>query len=255
MNRVRTLISDRQLTAQVETVWNQLSREFEAAYSSMRVKYMDRPELSFHPYVKLLGFLCLDVTPLLGDIVEIGVWKGKSLALMQRLTRSPTKVIGIDPCEIKGQQDELRYFHQAVFPEAQIVENYSQLSIEKVLEMSRRFKLLHIDGAHSSENVWMDFLMFERFVVPGGYIVFDDYVDPVGSPEVGPTVDKMRRLGIFKDYYEIGQVLGYESSFVLYKPRRPTSLLVRLIARASGGRPNVLMSQRAVQELSRDSRA
>lgn len=95
MNRVGTLISDPQLTAQVETVWNQLSREFEAAYSSMRVKYMDRSELSFHPYVKLLGFLCLDVTPILGDIVEIGVWKGKSLALMQRLTRSPTKVIGI----------------------------------------------------------------------------------------------------------------------------------------------------------------
>lgn len=89
----------------------------------------------------------------------------------------------------------------------------------------------------------MDFLMFERFVVPGGYIVFDDYVDPVGSPEVGPTVDKMRHLGIFKDYYEVGQVLGYESSFVLYKPYRPTSLLVRLIARASRGRPNVLTAR------------
>jgi cephalosporin hydroxylase len=220
MDRIRTLILDQQLTSQVERVWNQLSQDFEAAYTAMNVKYMDRTELSFHPHVKLLGFLCLEVATLPGDIVEIGVWKGKSLALMQRLTQSPTKVIGIDPCELKGQQNELRYFHQTVFPESQIIEGYSQLSIEKVLDISKQFKLLHIDGGHSSENVWMDFLIYERFVIPGGYIVFDDYVDPDYSPAVGRTVDKMRHLGVFKNYYEVGQVLGYESSFVLHKPRK-----------------------------------
>ena len=56
-------------------------------------------------------------------------------------------------------------------------------------------------------------------------MVFDDYVDPEHSPEVGPTIDKMRRLGIFKDYYEIGQLLGYESSFVLCKARQTAGLL------------------------------
>jgi hypothetical protein len=236
MNRVNKITSDPQLIAQVESVWDRLSRDFEAAYSSMSPKYMDRPELSFHPFVKLLGFLCLEVTSLPGDIVEIGVWKGKSLALMQRLTRPPAKVIGIDPCELKGQQNELRYFHQALFPDAQIVEGYSQLSISKVLDISRQFKLLHIDGWHSSENVWMDFLMYERFVVQGGYVVFDDYVDPEYSPEVGPTVDKMRRLGIFKDYCLVGQVVGYESSFVLRKARQTAGLRAWLMAAAQAVR-------------------
>jgi SAM-dependent methyltransferase len=236
MNRICTLISDPKLISKVDGVWCQLSKDFDVAYSSMSTKYMDRQELSFHPYIKLLGFLCLEVAPLLGDIVEIGVWKGKSLALTQRLTRPPTKVIGIDPCELRGQRDELRYFHRTVFPESQIIEGYSHLSIEKVLDISNKFKLLHIDGGHSSENVWMDFLMYERFVVPGGYIVFDDYVDPDCSPEVGRTVDKMRHLGIFKDYYEVGQVLGYESSFVLYKPRQAVmGLVARFIATARGG--------------------
>jgi hypothetical protein len=225
MNMIEKLTSDPYLSSRVESVWDQLSQEFEAAYSSMSTKYMDRSELSFHPFVKLLGFLCLEVTPLPGDIVEIGVWKGKSLALMQRLTEPPAKVIGIDPCELKGQYNELCYFHQAIFPESQIIKGYSQLSIERVLDISKQFKLLHIDGGHSSENVWMDFLMYERFVVQGGYVVFDDYVDPEHSPEVGLTIDKMRRLGIFKNYCEIGQVLGYESSFVLYKARQTAGLL------------------------------
>ena len=45
---------------------------------------MERTELSFHPYVKLLGYLCLEIDRLPGDIVEIGVWKGKSLAFVRR---------------------------------------------------------------------------------------------------------------------------------------------------------------------------
>lgn len=225
MNMIEKLTSDPYLSSRVEVVWDQLSQEFEAAYSSMTTKYMERPELSFHPFVKLLGFVCLEVTSLPGDIVEIGVWKGKSLALMQRLTGPPAKVIGIDPCELEGQYNELSYFHQTIFPESKIIKGYSQLSIESVLDISKQFKLLHIDGGHSSENVWMDFLMYERFVVQGGYVVFDDYVDPEHSPEVGPTIDKMRRLGIFKDYYEIGQLLGYESSFVLCKARQTAGLL------------------------------
>jgi hypothetical protein len=157
MDRIRRLTLDQQLTSHVEDAWNQLSQDFETAYASMNVKYMDRPELSFHPYVKLLGFLCLEV------------------------------------------------------------------------------KLLHIDGGHSSENVWMDFLIYERFVLSGGYIVFDDYVDPDYSPAVGRTVDKMRRLGVFKNYYEVGQVLGYESSFVLHKPRQAGGLVARLVRAALGG--------------------
>jgi len=136
---------------------------------------------------------------------------------MQRLIQSPTKVIGIDPCELDGQRSELAYLHQAIFPECTLIIGYSQLAIEKVLQLSRRFKLLHIDGGHASENVWMDFLMYERFIIPGGYIVFDDYVDSKYCPEVGPTIDRMRDMGMFKNYYDIGSVPNYENSYLLLK--------------------------------------
>jgi hypothetical protein len=72
----------------------------------MPIKYIERTELSFHPYVKLLGYLCLDVQALSGDVVEIDVWKGKSLAFMKRFAGDDTKFIGIDPFELRGQEQE-----------------------------------------------------------------------------------------------------------------------------------------------------
>jgi hypothetical protein len=63
----------------------------------------------------------------------------------------------------------------------------------------------------------MDFLMYERLVVPGGYVVFDDYMDHEYCPEVGPTIDKMREMGIFDQYHDIGSVPSYENSYLLIK--------------------------------------
>lgn len=136
---------------------------------------------------------------------------------MRGLSQPPAKVIGIDPCVLEGQRSEIEYFQQAIFPASFLVAGYSQNVVEKVLQLSKTFKLLHIDGGHASENVWMDFLMYERFVVPGGYIVFDDYTDFEFSPEVGPTVDRMRELGIFNNYDDLGSVPTYENSYVLRK--------------------------------------
>ena len=45
----------------------------------------------------------------------------------------------------------------------------------------------------------------------------DDYVDSKYCPEVGPTVDRMRDMGMFKNYYDIGSVPNYENSYLLLK--------------------------------------
>jgi hypothetical protein len=217
MRGITAILGDAKIASRVDAAWDRLSEDYDKAYASMPVKFMQRTELSFHDHVKLLGYLCTELGALEGDVVEIGVWKGKSLALMHRLVQSPTAVIGIDPCELPGQAQELGYFHETLFPDGYIVRNYSQGAIEQVLELSGAFKLLHIDGGHRSFNVWLDFLVYERFVVPGGCIVFDDYTDATYSPEVGPTVDKMHSLGIFDDYHVVGSVPGFENSYLLVK--------------------------------------
>lgn len=73
MDKIKALLSDPDLTARIDREWNRLSAKYEATYASMPKKLMERQELSFHPFVKLLGFLCVGLEQVAGDIVEIGV--------------------------------------------------------------------------------------------------------------------------------------------------------------------------------------
>ena len=215
------LLNNQYARAHIDQTWSSVSRDFALADQSMNMRHMERRELSFHEFVKLLGFVCLETKRVAGDIVEIGVWKGKSLAFMSRLADPGTKLIGIDPCALQGQSAELDYFHQAVFPNCTLIKRYSEAAVEDVSRITRAIKLLHIDGGHQSENVWADFLLYERFVVPGGYVVFDDYADVAYSPEVGPAVDRLRNGGFFHGFEIIGQPPGFEHSFVLRRHTRP----------------------------------
>lgn len=227
--KVNALLRSPELREKVDREWYRLTKKYSELYEVMPNKHMQRTELSFHEYVKLLGYLEFALRTLEGSIVEIGVWKGKSLALMSRLSGKNHQTIGVDPCEIEGQFEELSYFKDRLFPNSKIVADYSQNAIEKVLDISTKIKLLHIDGNHARENVWMDFLMYERFVVPGGCVVFDDYIDDKYSPDVRPTVDKMLSLGLFSDYHVIGSVPEFENSYLLVKKR---SIRHRMLKRA-----------------------
>jgi len=218
MTQLDALVADPTTSSEVESVWNAVSKEFDRVNKRKFHRYMERREVSFHTHIKLLGYLAHSLRDLPGDIVEIGVWKGKSLTLMQRLAGPSTRVIGIDPLELEGQEQELAIFQKIIFPTATIIKGYSEEAVERVTDVSKTFKLLHIDGGHYTRNVWLDFLIYERFVVPGGFLVFDDYTDATFCPEVGPAIDKLRDSGLFSNFQIIGQVEPYTQSFVLRRP-------------------------------------
>lgn len=220
-DRLLALMENPSIAGRVHAEWDRLSGDYEVAYATMPTKFMARTELSFHHFVKLLGFLALDVESLSGDILEIGVWKGKSLTFLQRLSSVNSKLVGVDPFELAGQVQEVSYFYRILFPRCALIQAYSHNAVAAVVSISQRFKLFHIDGGHLREHVWNDFLLYERFVVPGGYIVFDDYGDVEFSPQVGPAVDEIRNAGLFRDYETIGQLPGYENSYVLRKLEDP----------------------------------
>lgn len=79
-------------------------------YQSIPIdKRMYRENISFHSNVRLLAHAVMRTRSLIRDVVEIGVWKGKSLELMTRFKGAHQKVIGIDPFEIKNQYEEYCY--------------------------------------------------------------------------------------------------------------------------------------------------
>ena len=208
-------VSNISIRDEVDKTWENLTREYESVYKQIPNPTMKRSELSFHEQVKLLGYLCLDLFHRPGDILEIGVWKGKSLSFMGKLSQKGTKIVGVDPCEIDGQKEELSTFINSIMPEATVFVDYSERAVRQVAAISTKYKIIHIDGGHLTHHVWADFLLYSRFLAKGGYLVFDDYADVKSSPEVKIAVDELYRSGMFEDFEVLGPIDGFLNSFVL----------------------------------------
>ena len=89
---------------------------------------MQRRELSFHDHVRLLGYLSALIADLPGDVVEIGVWKGKSLMLINEVCNRERRVIGIDPFALPNQFEEFSHYHELLLPNATVIRSFSELA-------------------------------------------------------------------------------------------------------------------------------
>jgi hypothetical protein len=213
-------LNDQKLNTLVQTTWDNLHEEFLAVQAQIPPQHrMSRPEISFHDHVKLLGSLTVMCEGVHGDILEIGVWKGKSLSLMHRLSENSRKIYGIDPLELPNQAAEQSYYNRAIYPDVKVLRSYSERALSEFETLSKSLAILHIDGGHLSKNVLLDFLLYEDLVSTGGYIIFDDYKDYKYSPEVGPAVDLLRVGGFFNRYEVFGSIPGFDSSYVLRRRR------------------------------------
>jgi hypothetical protein len=203
-------------TQNVDENWEKLSLAYVEQYNLYAGPKMAREELSFHNQVKLIAYLLMFMKDKVeGDNLEIGVWKGKSLALTEMFSNSGI-TIGVDYCAFEGQFEEISYFQKRFFPHSKIINKFSELATAEVFQSTNGLKLLHIDGGHERDNVWADFIIYSQLVIPGGFVVFDDYVDPL-SPSVGPAIDELNELGFFSKYEIIGVLESFPSSFVLRK--------------------------------------
>ncbi|HCH38839.1 cephalosporin hydroxylase [Enterobacteriaceae bacterium CCUG 67584] len=220
LNDLKVFFQDPEIKNTIDTAWNEVGEALAQAQAVLPSDLaMARRELSFHDHVKCLGYLCwlLNHNEIAGDIIEIGVWKGKSTAFMNEICQHKRRIISIDPMELPRQESELRFYHERLFPQVNLVRGYSELSIECVRDLKPKTVLLHIDGGHEARHVLIDFLLYSPTVVPGGFIVFDDYRDHQYSPEVGPAVDLLRAGGFFKEFDVIGSLPGFENSYLLQK--------------------------------------
>jgi hypothetical protein len=218
IQELNSFVGNPELNESIAQVWALIGRHFEQAQATLPAeKAMPRRELSFHDHVRLLGYLCALLEGLPGDVVEIGVWKGKSLVLMNEICNHERRVIGIDPFELPNQFEEFSHYKKTLLPDAHVLRGYSELCAERFYALLPKVALLHIDGGHHGRHVLLDFLLYSPSVVPGGFIVFDDYGDFQYSPEVGPAVDLLRAGGYFKGFHVLGSVHGFENSYLLQR--------------------------------------
>jgi hypothetical protein len=151
-----------------------------------------------------------------GDVVEIGSWWGKSAFVLARLAKcyGIGNLLCVDPWsnEHLVQNDEqgfvdrvpvdadeaLTVFQLNLLPYAHGAVNYLRLSsvdaavkyrgsrvvegtVFGVTHYTGRISVLHIDGNHSYENARADVEVWNELVLPGGWIVIDDYLWPYGD--------------------------------------------------------------------------
>jgi predicted O-methyltransferase YrrM len=158
-------------------------------------------ERNFHEQTHLLYDIANTIDSDKIVYCEIGSYVGSSASLMLE-NKKVDKVVCIDPLNLdkshfqgaKGQEQTLRA-NLSPYENSRyaIFKNYS--SDVSVLEHFRQNNLevdiLFIDGDHSKRAVWKDFLNYKEFVKPGGFIIFDDYLDSKYSPEVKIAVDEI----------------------------------------------------------------
>ncbi len=145
-----------------------------------------------------------------------------------------TELHGVDPLVLPGQVEHT-FANVAAFNrlgrKVTVHQKYSHdPALWRELD-GLSIDLLFIDGDHHTWSVVEDFERGSSRVAPGGFIVFDDYIDPECSPEVGPAVDLIveriqqhRYAGQYDIIGCVPNVLGadpadmsFNSTFVLRK--------------------------------------
>ena len=151
-----------------------------------------------------------------GDVVEIGSWWGKSAFILSQLARSYDigHLLCVDPWsdEHLVQGDEIvdatsatvsaeeafQVFLMNLLPYSQNDINYFRMpsvaaARQYVPHLALHTKpfgqtqyqgqiaLLHIDANHAYDAVNADTQAWAKFVIPGGWIIFDDYKWPYGD--------------------------------------------------------------------------
>jgi cephalosporin hydroxylase len=125
------------------------------------------------------------------NYVEIGCYAGGSACLL--LQRPKTNVTSIDlgnPIDKSVVINNVNKLNKLSNKFVYLKGNsQTEEMVNKLKSVTPNIDILFIDGDHSYKGVINDFNLYHNLVNPGGYIVFDDYLDFKHSPNVKPAVD------------------------------------------------------------------
>lgn len=163
---------------------------------------------SFHNHYHILYDICNDVG---NDLVyvEIGTYAGGSASLVST-NKNVKKIISIDigkPMPKKIPIENVNKFkHENCHYKYIEGDSKNETTIETLRNSVDVIDILFIDGDHSWDGVLKDFQNYSGLVKSGGYIVFDDYMDEIHSPQVYHAVNHIVNELINDDYIVIGSL-------------------------------------------------
>jgi predicted O-methyltransferase YrrM len=171
---------------------------------------------TFHHHYHII----YDLRTLLGNekkvYTEIGTFYGGSTCLMLQHPYE-TQIICIDPLHVRSDlRDNLtKNIDKFNIHKRQVIV-YDKFSTDNNLfnslnQNNFRTDILFIDGDHSFQGVLNDFFKYHLFVNPDGYIIFDDYLDAVYSPDVRKAVDYI--CDFIKKYNLNYEIIGCINNF------------------------------------------
>jgi predicted O-methyltransferase YrrM len=150
------------------------------------------------------------------SVLEIGSWEGRSaLFFLNYLPRC--KIVCVDTFKgswenhawsLKQRITQLwpieRRFDANLAPFAGRVEKCKEpslLALGRFGLAQRRFDLVYIDGSHLAVDVYRDGVLAWPLVAPGGIVIFDDYIWPVGPEPDRPNVGIDAFLATVETHY------------------------------------------------------
>ncbi len=175
-----------------------------------------------------------------GDVVEVGSWWGKSAFILSRLAKCYRigALLCVDPWAnehlVQGEalvdkssavidaEQALQIFEINLLPYSDGQVNYLRMpSVAGAVQYAKsravetasfgntqyagRIAVLHIDGNHAYPAVKADIESWTPMVMPGGWIVIDDYIWPYGS---GPRISGDEYLSANTHAIDVAFVMG-----------------------------------------------
>ena len=123
-----------------------------------------------------------------GNLLELGVWKGKAAALLALHCRPGERCLFVDPSPLLMQAKENI---DRVIPgtNCQYLQETSQgLQRRSLLTaMAGTFRWIHIDAEHTVQGVMRDLAIADRLVGDRGIVTLDDFLTPA-YPQVTQAI-------------------------------------------------------------------
>ena len=148
-----------------------------------------------------------------GHLLEIGVWKGKSAALMALHAKAGTKLILAD-YQLKHEPIDRALASAGLAPAVEVVKiggDSRALHVHPILpECFQGVRWMHIDGEHSARAVSSDMAFANQVLSPDGVLVIDDFFSWL-YPQVTEAV--LRYVRSFPDDFALF-LCGYNKAYL-----------------------------------------